>query len=110
MKTIGWIRATTSAAASLVVAGRADVLHAATYCVDTGAQLQTAMTAAAASAADDAIHRVGGSYASTSSNGFFAQLGVSGDLEITVAGFRAALHATRANAARSMAARSSPAW
>ena len=83
MKTVGWIRATTAAAASLVVAGRADVLYAATYCVDTGAQLQTAMTAAAASADDDAIHLVGGSYASTSSNGFFAQLGVSGDLEIS---------------------------
>ncbi|MGN6520221.1 MAG: choice-of-anchor Q domain-containing protein [Dokdonella sp.] len=51
--------------------------------MDTAAELQSALNAAAASSADDAIHVVMGVYAPTSVNGFFAELDAPGDLDIS---------------------------
>lgn len=83
MKPNRTMRATGAATAAWLAMGGPALSRAATYCVDSAAGLQAAMTAAAASSVDDAIHLVNGIYAPTSPNGFFAQLGVSGRLDIS---------------------------
>jgi hypothetical protein len=61
----------------------APAANALVHCVDTGAELQSALTVAAASSVDDAIHLVAGVYAPTSVDGFFAELDAPGDLDIS---------------------------
>lgn len=83
MKTGGWFQASAAIAVLPLALGGPTPAGATTYCVETAAELQAAMTAAAASSADDAIRLVGGVFASSSPDGFFAQLGASGDLDIS---------------------------
>ncbi len=69
--------------ACAALAGSSSSADALVRCVDTPAQLQSALTAAAASSADDAIQVVAGVYATTSADGFFAELDAPGDLDIS---------------------------
>jgi hypothetical protein len=57
--------------------------HAMTYCVDTPTELQNALTAAAASTANDSIRIESGTYSTTASAGFNATLSAPGDLQIS---------------------------
>lgn len=57
--------------------------HAVDYCVSTATGLQSALTAAAASTADDTIRLVQGTYRTTLPLGFRATLTTTGDLAIS---------------------------
>lgn len=83
--------------AALMIAMFCPAMHAgaASYCVDTAAELQSALTAAAASTVDDIIRIESGTYVSTSAQGFRAELSVTGDLEISGGWFAGCLFRQR---------------
>jgi hypothetical protein len=78
----GNIRRMTWLGACAALAGAAPA-SALVHCVDTAAELQSALTTAAASNADDTIRVVMGVYAPTSVDGFHAELDAPGDLDIS---------------------------
>jgi hypothetical protein len=88
---VGSVRSVASLFVLLACVAAARPAGAATYCVDTAAELQSALSAAAASSADDVINIVGGTYASTSAQGFRVDLSAPGDLRISGGWFGACL-------------------
>jgi hypothetical protein len=80
---VGSVRSAALLFASLACVAAARPAGAATYCVDTAAELQSALSAAAASSADDVIDIESGTYATTSPQGFRVVLSAPGDLRIS---------------------------